>query len=659
LPACLTLIAASVAVAATPVEKLVPDTTRGFFSIPDFREVQVAFEKTEFGKLTKLDAMKPFFDDMEAQINEQLNNTGVRLGIDWRQIADVVSGEVALAVIEPQKHKQRHAVALIADVTGKATEVNKLLDSVAARMQKRGANRKQETVRGTTLISYAVPPQKRVQRGFDVAIFVHRYEDANGAKVEQLFAVDHDGVARELLEQAQSRVDAGTLSEVNAFQQTMARCAREAAGLVPQIRWYIEPMGYARVTRESIPNRKPRRNDVLGAFEKQGFTALEGVGGFANLSTDRHDLLVRAMIYAPGDPKLEDRFQLAARILNGAKTVPADIQDWVPSNVSGYHTVSWDITKSFSYVDTLVDEIAGGETGFFDDLKASLEEDPNGPRINIDEEIVDHFGDRITLISDTTLPITPESERLLLAISLKNPQQMARGIFKIMENDPTAEKHIIGDIPVWVIISDKEEDIPGLDIEGGGLDSFGLDAEAQDEDEDEDPLLAISNTAICVSEGHLLVASDISFISEIIQRTPVQKSPLENAADYQVIQAELTALNQNNAECLRSFTRADDAVQATFELFKQGRLPESKGIVGRVLNRILAPQEKGELRKQRFDAQKLPDFKVVRQYLGPAGASIQLDPDGWVCTLIALKPQGKDDVAGATVSTASASSEAR
>ena len=654
LSACLVLLAASITAAATPPEKLFPDTTRGFLVIPDFRDVQVSFEKTQFGALTEHPEMKPFFDDMEEQI-KQFGQTGVRLGIDWRQIADVVSGEVALAVIEPQKHQQKHAVALIADVTGKDAAVTKLLNSIAARLKKRGAIQKQEDIRGVELTTYSVPPQKRAQRGFEVAIFVHRYKDAGGAQVEQLFAVDHDGVAHDLLELVRSGSDEGTLSQVNSFQQTMARCAKEAGELKPQMRWFIEPLGYARVTREAIPNRKPRRNDILAAFQRQGFDALQGVGGFANLSTEQHELLVRAMVYAPGDPKSPEKFELASRILNGAKPVPGGVQDWVPGNVSGYHTVAWDITKSFDYVDTLVDEIAG-EPGFFDDLLKSLEVDPNGPRVDIVTDIVQHFGDRITLISDTTLPITPDSERLLLAISLKDPVQMEKGIHKIMENDPTAEEHSIDGKTVWLITSDEEEEIPGLDIEGGGLE-FDL---GEEEEEEEDPLLAISNTAICVTEGHLIVSSHIDFIGEIIQRPAENKNRLDNAQDFQAVEAELARLNPDGADpCIRSFTRADDAVHATYELFKQGRLPESKGIVGRVLNRILAPKEKGELRKQKFDAKKLPAFQVVRQHLGPAGASIKLDPDGWTGTVIVLKTQGKDQVPGAAVSTASTPSESR
>ena len=645
-----TSASAQLPVKASPASRLVPDTTRGFVSVPDFREIEASFDKTEIGRLVATPEMKPFFEDLETQINEQVGQTGVRLGINWGQLADVVAGEVAVATIEPQKHTQRHALALIVDVTGRQKEVQNLMQSIAVRMQKRKATPGQRTVRGTKITTYAIPPRRRGLRGFSVSIFVYKHE--NGS--EQLFAVDHPEVADDLLQTAASQVDAGSLSRTVAFRKVMERCNADAGDLAPHAYWYIEPLGYMRVSRAALPNAKPRRNDILSAVEKQGFTALQAIGGVANIATERHEFLVRGMIYAPGDPKLPERFKLAARLLNNAKPVPAAVPTWVPPNVSGYHTASWDITESFGYVGTLVDEIAG-EPGFFEDLKASLKEDPNGPQIDIDNQIVAHFGDRITLLTDTVVPIDIDSERVLVSISLEDAKAMEAGINQIMQNDPTAEPHDVAGKTVWLITAPEDEDIPGLDIDDGGLDDLGFDDE--DDDESEDPLISIADTALCVHDGNLIVASHIDFIAEILTAQPANQSELEVAQDFKAIMAELARIAPNQQKsCIRSFTRIDDAAFATYELFKDGRLPESKGIIGRVLNRIFEPEEKGALRAQKFDAKKLPSFdKFVRQFLGPAGASIQLDDEGWILSLIVLKPQGRDQVPGAAVSTARAS----
>ncbi len=639
------LLATSFAQAAKPAAELVPNTTRGFLSIPDFQVIQASFEKTELGKLAETEEMKPFYEDIKEQLNEQVGQAGVRLGINWSQLADVVAGEVAIGVIEPERHNnQKHAVALIADVSGKDQAVQKLLKSIDNRMQKQRANRRQQNIRGTTLTTYDIPPQKRGRRGFSVSIFVYTFEDGS----RQLVAADHPDVANDLLETIAVNVFNGSLASKESFQKVVARCTREANGLSPQAIWYIEPLGYARVTREALPKRKPRRNDVLKALEDQGFDALEAVGGFANLSTGQHELLVRAMVYAPGDPNLPQKFKLAARMMNDAKPVQGGVPNWVPHNVSGYHTLSWDIKKSFTHVGTLVDEIAG-QVGFFQDVIESLKEDPNGPRIDIEKQVIAHLGDRVTLITDTTLPITIESERILVSISLSNPQAMEKGMNQIMESDPTAEKHLIEGQTVWLITAQEEEDIPGLD---GGLDE--LEFNDDNDEEEDDPLISIADTALCIHDGNLIVSSHIEFIEELIKAAPRQQSELENATDFKAVNEELAKISPpNQATSLRSFTRIDDAVQGTYELFKHGRLPESKGLVGRLLNRIVDGDEKGELRQQKFNARKLPSFdELVRKHLGPAGATIQLDDEGLIITLISLKPLGRDQVPGAAVSTA-------
>ncbi len=684
---CLLFTVLSTAVAtAEPLasDQLVPNTTRGFVSIADLEALTQAFNETQFGELMAHPDMKPFIDDMEEQLNERFGQTGIRLGIDWNDIDNVVTGEVAIAVIEPEVSIQKHAIALIADVTGNDQDVAKLLEKVQQTMQKRNAKRTQKKIGGTTLTRYLIPATEKARRSFSVTIFVH-----DG----QLFAVDHDEVAEALLEQAKQRAAAGTLAQVAAYQNTMKRCAREAGDLEPLIRWFVEPLGYARVAREALPSRKPRRNDILGVLEKQGFDAVQGIGGYVNLATEDHELLVRGMIYAPPVPEAkEEKYLLAARILNGAKRVPADVQDWVPGNVSGYHTAAWQLKESFQYAETLIDDIAG-EPGFFEDLKASLKEDPNGPQVDIDKEIVDHLGERITIVTDTVLPVTPDSERSLLAISLADPAAMAKGINKVMRNDPDAEKVVVDGHIIWEIIPEAEEDIPGLDIDDG---FEGLDfEEEEDVAEDEEPLLVVSNAAISVVEGQLMVASHVELIAEIIKRDKNQGKKakedssalpaenenaepgrdgvldkkddvelvanggdrLENAGDFQRVSSELTNLATSD-KCVRIFARMDDALEATYKLFKDGRMPESKGILGKLLNRALGPKQKGVLREQKIDAASLPDYELARKYLGPGGAFVQIEPDGWFATAIIVKKQelAQKTVEPEAVSTASASS---
>ena len=80
------------------------------------------------------------------------------------------------------------------------------------------------------------------------------------------------------------------------------------------------------------------------------------------------------------------------------------------------------------------------------------------------------------------------------------------------------------------------------------------------------------------------------------------------------------------------FTRTDESLQPTFELIKQGKMPEAKTTLGRILNELLTTEieeEEGVLRKQRIDGSQLPDFEAVRKYFGPGGNLVRSEQDGW------------------------------
>ena len=53
----------------------------------------------------------------------------------------------------------------------------------------------------------------------------------------------------------------------------------------------------------------------------------------------------------------------------------------------------------------------------------------------------------------------------------------------------------------------------------------------------------------------------------------------------------------------------DEAVRPVYELLRQGKMPESETLLGRLLNRLMTPpddEDEGILREQKIDARQLP-----------------------------------------------------
>ena len=88
-----------------------------------------------------------------------------------------------------------------------------------------------------------------------------------------------------------------------------------------------------------------------------------------------------------------------------------------------------------------------------------------------------------------------------------------------------------------------------------------------------------------------------------------------------------------------TFTRTDDAYRGVYELLKTGRMPEAESMAGKLFNAILGEGKEGVLRTQRIDGSKLPDYDMVRRYLGPAGMTITSESDGWFLTGFTLNKE--------------------
>lgn len=599
-------------------EDLLPRETKGFISAEDVEKVVANWERSELGKLFADPAMEPFVDDIRDQLDKRFATAGGRVGITISDLREVCSGEVCVAAIQPKDKTQKHAFVTLAYVEDRDEAVAKLLAKVDRTMAERKAVRQNVVLGEVEAVSYTVPVKKNSRRTFKTYIFVHN---------NWLVAADHPDVTTGILKNMKGMAEGASLADVDAFQVTMERCRQDAGELIPDVRWFVEPLGYSEVTREMSTGKRRRRTDFVAAMRNQGFEAVRGIGGFVNITHEHRDIEHRLFIYAPPIPGNPEKFELAARMLGFPLAGDLLAQNWVPPTVASYMSATWDLQGSYAYLGSLIDEVAGDE-GFFEDLKDSLETDPNGPQINLDKEVVAHLGNRATVITDCQLPVEPTSERFLVAIDLTNSQKMSLSLEKALGTDPNVRRINFDGEVIWEIIN-EEEDYPEVSIEGVG--GFGMEDEFEDEEEF-DPLL--SSAAISIVKGHLVISSHVEFVKDIM-RFREGEPHLAEDADYQTIMRELELLGAAD-DCGRMFTRVDEEVQASYTLLREGRMPESQGLIGQMLNRMLAPEEEDDDREQKIKADELPDFQVVRRYLGTMGHFLHTEDNGWFVAGLSL-----------------------
>ncbi|MEM9660551.1 MAG: hypothetical protein AAF961_19470, partial [Planctomycetota bacterium] len=349
----------------------------------DFEALSNNWERTQLGQLAQDEAMRPFVEDMRRQIQQKLAGVRNKLGLRVTDLKGVASGEIGLALVE--RENARAAVAMTADVTGRIDAAEELLRKVDRELVKRGAVKSRIESSGVTVWVYSIPPQAEGDIAREAVFLIHD---------DMLCGCDSRAEAEEMIQRFGGQ-GGDRLADVPAYVETMRRCAAEAGQLVPEVRWFLEPFGYARAGRSLMRDGGLRRGkDYVEIFEAQGFDAVRGVGGFVNIAVrGSFELLHRTAIYAPAVPGQSDKYRMAMRMMqfpNGGNLEP---QDWMPRKLASYRTFNMDLQNAFEYFGSLFDAIAGYDDAFADVLEG-LEKDPYGPQVDVERDLVKHLGER-------------------------------------------------------------------------------------------------------------------------------------------------------------------------------------------------------------------------------------------------------------------------
>jgi hypothetical protein len=278
--------------------------------------------------------------------------------------------------------------------------------------------------------------------------------------------------------------------------------------------------------------------------------------------------------------------------------------------------------EAFEYSKSLVDELAG-EEGVFEEVIRGIKLDPKGPKVDLRQELVAHLGERATVLSDNVLPVSPQSQRVMVAIELTNPTAVARTLDKTMESDPNAEKREFNGHVIWEMVEAETGDLAFSIDAPPGLGPFGDGPAAEKKEE----RAIIPHSAVTVANGHLIFSTHINFIRDLLQE-PQDRQTLAEAGDYVAVNRALDKLGGGD-DSFRLFVRCDEAYLPGYELLRQGKMAEAETLLGRLLNSALAPDEEDTPRQQHIDGSKMPDFQVVRRYLGPAGLYVKSEANGW------------------------------
>lgn len=620
-------------------ETFLPATTRVWASATDPQGLRKRFERSALGGLVYEPLMSTFLDGLRQQGKASMDPLRGSLEINAAEVAKVAGGEVALAAIE--RPDGTLATLLLIDTSGREDAVKGVVDDIVVRVAAKGG-RPLTAPAGMRAFTIAPPPKPAAAAPAPVSPAAKApapREVVIAPAAAMLVVGDRlDTVVGVIAAMAKPPAANAALAGVPAFVTALDRTGRDVPMAAAKLRWFLDPLAYLAADRRTYPPRSTRKApDYAAILSRHGFDAIKGAGGHVFFGEDGVDLRHNTLIVAPVTVT-PGGLGKAARMLcfpNAPGLAPAP---WVPAGVAGCATLEWDVNGAFAAIPPLVDEVIG-EPGVFADVIESLREDPDGPRIDIEQDLVCHLGRRVMLASDHVSPLGVDCERTLIAIETKNPDVVATALAKAIASEGEVRRIESGSHVIWETVPKPAAAAPaGGDDEARGR-ARGRVGGREREDRDS----AWPNLSVSVANGHVLLASHRDFLERVLSGKAGE--PLAADARFQAAVAAREKLLPGESS-LVTFTDTARLVRPAWDLLREGRLPESRGLAATMLTRLLEREPQGRAaagaaRKQEVDGSTLPDFEDIRKYFGISSVGMQSTPDGWYVVGVGLWDGGR------------------
>jgi hypothetical protein len=609
--------------------KLLPASSAGLIRIPNLPAFRDAFDQTYAGQLRDDELVKPFFDAQRERLRKRLESVDNKIGIKLDDLYEIASGEVVLSWLPfPNDKRRPYALCLVADVRGRKAKMDTALITIDQDLKAGGWSRSDIKHQGETVRIYGTKPKPGQLKVEQIAIC------ANDVRI---VTADRDTVVTDFLDAVAGKPAGSSISEEAEFQKVLSQAEKsirgpiDAQGGIVATEWFARPFAMGRIIREALDVDRGNDIDIIKLLENQGFEAVTSAGGIFAINGQTYDFLHKGVIRATRP------FEKAARMLQFDAAPRTEIPTWVGPQTASFNRLNLRIEDAFWASGSLIDEALGDE--IFDDMIEGIHLDKDGPQIDIKSDVLPNLENQIILLTDNVLPADVNSDRMLVAIQLRDAGRIKAAIQKAMEVEPDATKMETPDlqgIDVWRVEPGQsgEED---FDAElFGDLDDF--EEEAEDEAA---PLLDQWAIAV-VPQGpgsnvpYLMFSSHPELLIETATR--IQQGAKDGLATVPEVKKVVAALNDLGIEkpIFDRVVRTKIALRGKYELLRQGRLRESDSVLAKLVLRIVEEEEEGG-EEDPLDAKTLPPIADIEKYLTEGGSYIEETADGWEMTGFLLK----------------------
>jgi len=565
-----------------PNDRLLPQNTYAYVTIPNVGELKTRFNKTHTGRLLADPKLADFLGDVHKKLNELSEEVQKSIGVKLTDIFAIPDGEVSLAVLLPTDAKKLSLAAII-DFGKSRDTVDKILKSADEALDKAGFKKVSREVEGTTLVVYTKEKDKEDKKDSDKS---EKPEEpdfgsqvAYAIKGDTLIAASSPAGIQDILRRWGGK-HADTLADVAAYKAVVELGKKESAPSV--LTWYVNPVTLVQAFVKSSDNVDQSIGMAMAVLPLLGLNNLKAIGGTVHMDTEEFDSVSRILVYVE-------------QPVTGLLSVfhfPATKQSpprWVTEDSTAYVAINWDIQKAFSAIEGVVDQFMG--PGFTAQKLDEWATDDNGPKIHIKKDVLDNLDGTITVATDSPDASKPESFRLLVALGLKDSKKAKAALDKVskMQGIPVKTRDFRGEI-IYTL-----EGIPGF---GESNREMGL----------------------TVIQNHLMFSNDVSRLEQVILGDKDRK-PLADSEKYKKL-----ATHFPKETSIQWYQEQESQMKQIYELFRSGKATESLAAfppLAKLLDGI--------------DFKKLPEFDAIKKYLPPTASYGVPAPNGAVFVSFSLK----------------------
>ena len=583
-----------------PMDRYFPIYTAEFISIPDVQTLIQQWDKSDLGVLFAKDSMKPFRDSVQTQFNDSLSRLRSRLGITLEDLRKIVHGEVAFGVVYPSK--ELASMSLIADITNHENEARELTNKISAQTLKDGGKvAKQKIGTADFIICDVLDENGRFQK----MVYV--------LSAPFMIISDDIRIANHLLKKVEGSSEAVSskmLAQNAYYQAVYKKCLSKST--VRDIFVFVHLDRYIEASRflsKKLATNSLETESPMVKMTAAGFDAIKSIGAALEIKHGEFDRSYRVYAYAP------QPWTKSMLMLKLPKTACPEPPAWVSTDMATYYSVNTVPKSVFDNLGPMFDTyFAEGEQGVWNDVLEGLEKDEYGPQIHLQKELVDYLTGRVIFVSQTFEPFKEDSEKIAYALEISDETAIRSAVSRLLKDDPDIKPAQIGSYNIWQYTAPQKKK------------SSMTMPQLSRKPQVQKPESVMAHAAVAIEKGYLFIASSPEFLKVILD-DPGSKA-LKNDAGYKTTIAKLQEVNGNNA-ALWNYSDTAVSMNMNYELFKQGKLPESRSLFGRMMNSLIKPEANAKTRSVRIDAKDLPGYSEAKPYFGRSAMSAQSDENGF------------------------------